>query len=381
MAGNAKAETFGSPLQEVLETREVELNMGPQHPATHGVYRALVKLDGERVIALESVIGYLHRGIEKWAEYRTWQQATPIFDRLDYVGAILNCHGYVGAVEKLLGVEVPKKAQYIRVVLGELQRIANHLLWLGTHALDVGAQTMLFYGIREREAIMDLFEAMLGQRLLPNAYPIGGVRFDFPKGWVPVCRKLLAELPKKVDDYETLLTGNRIWVQRTKGVGVISAKDAVALSLSGPTLRGSGVNFDVRKAMPYSSYEDFDFEIPLGQNGDVFDRYLCRVREMRQSLRIIQQALDGMPEGELKGKVGKIIRPPVGEAYYSVEAAKGQLGFYLVSDGTDKPWRLHVRSPSFLNLQGIETMSKGGLIADVVAVIGSLDIVLGEVDR
>jgi NADH-quinone oxidoreductase subunit D len=370
-----------SSLNRVMETREVELNMGPQHPATHGVYRAVVKLDGERVIALESIIGYLHRGLEKWAEHRTWTQATPIFDRLDYVGAILNCHGYVGAVEKLLGVEVPKKAQYIRVVLDELQRLANHLLWLGTHALDVGAQSMLFYGIREREPILDLFEAMLGQRLLQNAYPIGGVRFDFPKGWVPVCRRLMEELPKKVDDYETLLTGNRIWVQRTKGVGVISSKDAVALSLSGPTLRGSGVNFDVRKAIPYSSYQDFDFEVPLGTNGDVFDRYLCRVREMRQSIRIIRQALDGMPEGELKGKVGKIIRPPVGEAYYTVEAAKGQLGYYIVSDGGDKPWRVHVKSPSFVNLQGIETMCKGGLIADVVAVIGSLDIVLGEVDR
>lgn len=370
-----------SPLQRVMETREVELNMGPQHPATHGVYRALVKLDGERVEALESIIGYLHRGLEKWAEHRTWGQATPIFDRLDYVGAILNCHGYVGAVEKLLGVEVPKKAQYIRVVLDELQRLANHLLWLGTHALDVGAQSMLFYGIREREPILDLFEAMLGQRLLQNAYPIGGVRFDFPKGWVPVCRRLLDELPKKVDDYEGLLTGNRIWVQRTRGVGVISAKDAIALSLSGPTLRGSGVNFDVRKAMPYSSYGDFEFEIPLGTHGDVFDRYLCRVREMRQSIRIIKQALDGMPEGELKGKVGKIIRPPVGEAYYTVEAAKGQLGYYIVSDGGEKPWRVHVRSPSFVNLQGIETMCRGGLIADVVAVIGSLDIVLGEVDR
>jgi len=370
-----------SPLQRVMETREVELNMGPQHPATHGVYRALVKLDGERVEALESIIGYLHRGLEKWVEYRTWGQATPIFDRLDYVGAILNCHGYVGAVEKLLGVEVPKKAQYIRVVLDELQRLANHLLWLGTHALDVGAQSMLFYGIREREPILDLFEAMLGQRLLQNAYPIGGVRFDFPKGWVPVCRRLLDELPKKVDDYEGLLTGNRIWVQRTKGVGVISAKDAIALSLSGPTLRGSGVNFDVRKAMPYSSYGDFEFEIPLGTNGDVFDRYLCRVREMRQSIRIIKQALDGMPEGELKGKVSKIIRPPVGEAYYTVEAAKGQLGYYIVSDGGEKPWRVHVKSPSFVNLQGIETMCRGGLIADVVAVIGSLDIVLGEVDR
>jgi len=382
MAGDMTSESFASPLREVMETQTYELNMGPQHPATHGVYRAILQLDGERVVSMESVLGYLHRGIEKWAEYRTWTQATPIFDRLDYVGAVLNCHGYVGAVEKLLNLEVPKRAQYIRVILDELQRLANHLLWLGTHALDIGAQSMLFYGIREREAILDLFEAMLGQRLLQNAYPIGGVRFDFPKGWVPVCNRVLAELPNKIDDYETLLTGNRIWVQRTKGVGLISAKEATALSLSGPTLRGSGVNFDVRKAMPYSSYEDFDFEVPLGQNGDVFDRYMCRVREMRQSLRIIRQALDGMPaEGELKGKVGRIIRPPAGEAYYTVEAAKGQLGYYLVSDGGDKPFRLHIKSPSFVNLQGIETMCRGGLIADVVANIGSLDIVLGEVDR
>ncbi len=380
MAVETRAEKT-SPLREVLETRQYELNMGPQHPATHGVYRAVLQLDGERVLAMESVLGYLHRGIEKWAEYRTWTQATPIFDRLDYVGAVLNGHGYVGAVEKLLGVEVPRRAQYIRVVLGELQRIANHLLWLGTHALDVGAMSMLFYPMREREVILDLFEAMLGQRLLPNAYPIGGVRFDFPKGWEPVCRRFLAAFPGRVDDYEGLLTGNRIWRQRTIGVGVISAKDAIALSLSGPTLRGSGVNFDVRKAIPYSSYGDFEFEVPLGKNGDVFDRYLCRVREMRQSARIIQQALDGMPEGELRGKVGKIIRPPVGEAYYTVEAAKGQLGYYIVSDGGEKPWRVHVKSPSFVNLQGIETMSRGNLIADVVAIIGSLDIVLGEVDR
>jgi len=381
MAADRTDLSVTSPLREVLESREVELNLGPQHPATHGVYRAIVRLDGEKVVGIKSVIGYLHRGIEKWAEYRTWTQATPIFDRLDYLGAVLNCHGYVGAVEKLLGVEVPKKAQYIRVVLDELQRIASHLLWLGTHGLDVGAQSVLFYAVREREAIMDLFEAMLGQRLLPNAYPIGGVRFDFPRGWVPVCRKFLAEFPKKVDDYETLLTTNRIWVQRTKGVGVISAEEAVGLSLSGPTLRGSGVNFDVRKAIPYSSYEDFDFEVPLGQNGDVYDRYLCRIREMRQSVRIIQQALDGMPEGELKGKVGRIIRPSMGEAYFTVEAAKGQLGYYIVSDGAEKPWRVHVRAPSFINLQGMETMCKGGLIADVVAVIGSIDIVLGEVDR
>jgi len=370
-----------SPLHKALETRSMELNFGPQHPATHGVYRAILELDGERIVGLDSVIGYLHRGIEKWAEYRTWSNCTPIFDRLDYLAAVINCHGYVGAVEKLLGVEVPKKAQYMRVVCDELNRIASHLIWLGTHALDIGAMTMLFYPMREREVIMDLFESMFGGRLLPNAYPVGGVRLDFPKGWEKACRSFLADLPDRIDDYEKLLTGNRMWVQRTKDVGVVSAEEAIDLGLSGPTLRGSGVYFDVRKAMPYSSYEDFDFEIPLGENGDVFDRYICRIREMRQSARIILQALDGMPEGDLKGKVSKIIKPPAGEAYFTVEGSKGQLGFYLVSDGGKNPWRCHVRSPSFVNLQGMETMCKDGLVADVVAVIGSLDIVLGEIDR
>jgi NADH-quinone oxidoreductase subunit D len=370
------------PLRKVLETNRVELNFGPQHPATHGVYRAILQLDGERVVGIESVIGYLHRGIEKWAEFRTYPKATPVFDRLDYVGAILNCHGYVGAVEKLLKVEVPKRAQYIRVILDELQRIANHLLWLGTHALDLGAMTVLFYGLREREVIMDLFEAMLGQRLLQNAYPIGGVRLDFPRGWEKICRNFLAEFPKRIDEYETLLSTNRIWVQRTRGVGVIGGEEALALGLSGPTLRGSGVYFDVRKAMPYSSYEDFDFEVPLGEKGDVYDRYIVRIREMRQSVRIIQQALDGLPGGDLMPpKMSRIIKPPMGEAYFSVEGTKGQLGFYVVSDGTDKPWRVHVRAPSFVNLQGLEKMVVGGLVADVVANIGSLDIVLGEVDR
>ncbi len=371
-----------SPLRKTLETTTMELNFGPQHPATHGVYRAILQLDGERVVAIESVLGYLHRGIEKWVEYRTYTKATPIFDRLDYVGAILNCHGYVGAVEKLMKIQVSKRAQYIRVVLDELQRIANHLLWLGTHALDLGAMTVLFYGLREREVIMDLFEAMVGQRLLQNAYPIGGVRLDFPRGWERACRNFMAELPNRLDEYETLLSSNRMWLQRTKGIGIIGGAEAVALGLSGPTLRGSGVYFDVRKCIPYGSYEDFDFEVPLGENGDVYDRYIVRVREMRQSLRILQQALDGMPEGPLMPeKLSKIIRPPAGEAYFSVEGAKGQLGYYLVSDGTDKPWKCHVRSPSFINLQGLEKMVVGGLVADVVANIGSLDIVLGEVDR
>ena len=382
MASDPVAAGQAEPLRKVLETNRVELNFGPQHPATHGVYRAILQLDGERVVGIESVIGYLHRGIEKWAEFRTYPKATPVFDRLDYVGAILNCHGYVGAVEKLLKVEVPKRAQYIRVILDELQRIANHLLWLGTHALDLGAMTVLFYGLREREVIMDLFEAMLGQRLLQNAYPIGGVRLDFPRGWEKICRNFLAEFPNRIDEYETLLSTNRIWVQRTRGVGVISGEEAVALGLSGPTLRGSGVYFDVRKAMPYSSYEDFDFEVPLGEKGDVYDRYIVRIREMRQSVRIIQQALDGLPEGDLTPpKMSRIIKPPMGEAYFSVEGTKGQLGFYVVSDGTDKPWRVHVRAPSFVNLQGLEKMVVGGLVADVVANIGSLDIVLGEVDR
>ncbi len=370
-----------SHLKELVETREFELNMGPQHPATHGVYRAILTLDGERIQKLNSVVGYLHRGIEKWAEYRTWQQATPIFDRLDYLSAVINCHGYVGAVEKLLQVEIPKKAEYMRVICDELQRIASHLLWFGTHALDIGAMSVLFYGVREREAIIDLFEAHFGQRLLYNAYPIGGVRLDFPKGWIQACRKFLNTFNSRIDEYEALLTENRIWKQRTIGVGVISKEDAIAYGLSGPTLRGSGVYFDVRKSIPYSAYPDFDFEIPLGKNGDVYDRYLCRIREMRQSVRIINQALDGMPEGELKGKVPKIIRSPQGEVYFTVEGSKGQLGFYIVSDGKDKPFRVHIKSPSFINLQGLDVMSKNQLIADMVAIIGSIDIVLGEVDR
>jgi NADH-quinone oxidoreductase subunit D len=297
------------------------------------------------------------------------------------LSAVINCHGYVGAVEKLLQVEVPKKAEYIRVICDELQRIASHLIWFGTHALDIGAMSVLFYGVREREAVVDLLEAQFGQRLLYNAYPIGGVRLDFPKGWVEACKKFLKTFNSRIDEYEALLTKNRIWKQRTIGIGVISKEDAIAYGLSGPTLRGSGVFFDVRKSIPYSAYPDFDFEIPLGKNGDVYDRYLCRIREMRQSVRIIEQALDGMPEGELKGKVPKIIRPPVGEVYFSVEGAKGQLGFYIVSDGKDKPYRVHIKSPSFINLQGLDLMSKNQLIADMVALIGSIDIVLGEVDR
>lgn len=368
-------------LKSTLKTKEVELNFGPQHPATHGVLRVILKLDGERVVDSDPVIGYLHRGIEKWSEFRTYPKAVPIYDRLDYISAVLNCEGFVETVEKLMGIEIPKRAQYIRVILSELNRIASHLFWLGTHALDIGAMGIFFYALREREAIMDLFEAMIGQRLLPNAFPIGGVRLDFPKGWIESCRKFLKAFPERIDEYEGLLTENRIWNQRTREVGIISAEDAVDLGLTGPPLRASGVYFDVRKAMPYSSYEDFDFIVPLGTIGDTFDRYIVRIQEMRQSVRIISQALDGLPDGDLKAKIGKLIKPPAGEAYHTIEGSKGQLGYYIVSDGSDKPYRVHVRGPSFVNMQGFRKMAEGCLIADVVAVIGSLDIVLGEIDR
>ncbi len=302
-------------------------------------------------------------------------------DRCDYVGAILNGHGVVGAIEKLAGIEIPKKAQYIRVILAEWQRVASHLLWLGTHALDIGAMGVFFYGLRDREPIMDLFESMVGQRLLPNAFPIGGVRLDFPKGWERACRDHLKIMHSRIDEYEGLLTGNRIWKQRTQKVGVLDAKDCLALGITGPPLRSAGVSFDVRKSIPYSAYPDFDFMIPTGNQGDVFDRYKVRIQEMRQSLRIIQQAMDGIPQGPLRTRVSRLFKPPVGEVYHTVEGAKGQLGFYLVSDGTDQPWRLHIRGPSFVNLQGLDAMCRNQLIADVVAVIGSLDVVLGEVDR
>jgi len=355
--------------------------MGPQHPATHGVLRLVLSLDGETVVDVKPDIGYLHRGVEKLAEHEDYIQIEPLTDRLDYVAAISENLGYIGAVEQLLGLEVPPRAQTIRVVLTELQRIASHLVWLGTHGLDLGAMTVFFWCFRERETILDLFEAFCGARLTYNSMRIGGLLQDLPPGWVKKCRSFLAEYPAMQDEYETLLSTNRIWLKRTKGIGVISGEDAIALGLTGPSLRASGVNFDLRKAKPYSGYENYDFEVPVTHTGDTYDRYLVRLEEMRQSVRICQQGLDALPEGPVRCKAPKKVRPKKGEVFHMVEGPRGIQGFYLVSDGSDRPYRCHFRAPTFVNLQALRPMCVGGLVADVVAVIGTLDIVLGDCDR
>jgi len=365
----------------MFRTEEMEINMGPQHPSTHGVLRLVLQLDGEEIREMRPVIGYLHRGVEKLCEHRTFPMIEPLTDRLDYVAAISENLGYCGAVEKLMGVQVPPRAQYIRVVLAELQRLASHLLWLGTHALDLGAMTVFFYTFREREIILDLFESFCGARLTYNSMRIGGLYEDVPRGWFDRVRHFLKIFPGRMQEYEDLLTVNRIFVGRTKGVGLLSAEDAVAWGVSGPPLRASGVNYDVRKAIPYSSYEDFEFDVPLGANGDTYDRYLVRMEEMRQCCRILRQALDRMPEGEVRAKVPKYIKPAAGEVYHVVESPRGEQGFHIIATGGEMPYRMRFRSPSFVNLQALPMMCRGGLMADVVAVIGSIDIVLGDCDR
>jgi NADH-quinone oxidoreductase subunit D len=364
-----------------LDANELVINMGPQHPATHGVLRVILRLDGEKVMGLECVIGYLHRGVEKIAEHRTYTMFNPYVDRMDYVAAVSNGLGYCEAVEKLLNIEAPPRANYIRVILTELNRLASHQLWLGTHALDIGAMTPLFYTFRDREEILKIFEKYCGARLTTHAFRIGGCQYETYEGFEKDVKKFLTFVAPKIDEYEELLTTNRIWVERTKKVGTISAKDCIALGVTGPVLRASGVKWDLRKAQPYAAYKQFDFEIPTGQNGDTYDRYLVRMAEMRQSLRIIQQAVDAIPEGPIMAKVSKVIKPPVGEIYHSIEAPKGELGYFIVSDGSTQPYRVRVRPPSFVNLQALDLMCRGQLVADVIAVIGTLDIVLGEVDR
>jgi NADH-quinone oxidoreductase subunit D len=364
-----------------LDANELVINMGPQHPATHGVLRVILRLDGEKVMGLECVIGYLHRGVEKIAEHRTYTMFNPYVDRMDYVAAVSNGLGYCEAVEKLLNIEAPPRANYIRVILTELNRLASHQLWLGTHALDIGAMTPLFYTFRDREEILKIFEKYCGARLTTHAFRIGGCLYETYEGFEKDVKKFLTFVAPKIDEYEELLTTNRIWVERTKNVGTISAKNCIALGVTGPVLRASGVKWDLRKAQPYANYKQFDFDIPTGQNGDTYDRYLVRMAEMRQSLRIIQQAVDGIPEGPIMAKVSKVIKPPVGEIYHSIEAPKGELGYYIVSDGSTQPYRIRVRPPSFVNLQALDLMCRGQLVADVIAVIGTLDIVLGEVDR
>src|SRR5450759_3176579 len=365
----------------VLGADEIVLNMGPQHPSTHGVLRVKLRLDGEKVIGSECVIGYLHRGVEKIAEHRSYVQFAPYVDRMDYVAAVSNGLGYCEAVEKLLGTEAPLRARVIRTILTELQRIASHLFWLGTHALDIGALTPLFYCLREREEILKIFEKYCGARLTTHAFRIGGLQYEAYDGFERDVQNFVSFVKTKIDEYEELLTTNRIWLERTKGVGTISGKDAIALGVTGPVLRASGVKWDIRKALPYANYKNFEFEIPIGQNGDTYDRYLVRMVEMRQSLRIIEQAVEGIPEGPIMAKVPKVMKPPVGEIYHSIEAPKGELGYFIVSDGSTQPYRIRVRPPSFVNLQALDVMCRGQLVADVIAVIGTLDIVLGEVDR
>src|SRR6266581_3966649 len=364
-----------------LDSNELIINMGPQHPATHGVLRVILKLDGEKVLGTECVIGYLHRGVEKIAENRTYTMFNPYVDRMDYVAAVSNGLGYCEAVEKLLNVEAPPRAQYIRVILTELNRIASHQLWLGTHALDIGAITPLFYTFRDREEILKIFEKYCGARLTTHAFRIGGCIYETYEGFEREVKKFCDFVEPKIDEYERLLTTNRIWVERTKGVGYLPAKDAIDLGVTGPVLRASGVKWDLRKAQPYAAYKDFEFEIPTGQNGDTYDRYLVRVAEMRQSIRIIRQAVAAIPEGPIMARIPKVLKPPVGEIYHSIEAPKGELGYFVVSDGSTQPYRVRVRPPSFVNLQALDIMVRGLLVADVVAVIGTIDIVLGEVDR
>jgi NADH-quinone oxidoreductase subunit D len=364
-----------------LDSTELVLNMGPQHPSTHGVLRVILKLDGEKVLGTDCVIGYLHRGVEKIAENRTYVQFNPYVDRMDYVAAVSNGLGYCLAVEKLLNLEAPPRAQVVRVILTELNRIASHLVWLGTHALDIGALTPVFYCFREREAVLNIFEKYCGARLTTHAFRIGGLQYELYDGFEQEVKAFCEMFPAKIDEYEELLTRNRIWVGRLVNVGVLNAEDCKRHGVTGPVLRAAGVEWDLRKAQPYSGYEKYDFHIPTGRNGDTYDRYTVRMEEMRQSVRIIRQAVEGVTQGPIIAKVPKVIKPPVGEAYVSIEAPKGELGYYIVSDGSTQPYRVRVRPPSFVNLQALDRMVRGGLVADVVAVIGTLDIVLGEVDR
>ncbi len=393
-------------MTEAATQQVMSINMGPQHPSTHGVLRLILELDGETVVKATPHIGFLHRGVEKLAEHKTYHQFITLTDRLDYLAPLSNNLGYVLAVEKLLNIEAPKRSQYIRIILCELTRISSHLLWLATHALDIGAMTVYFYCFRERETINNIFEMAAGARMNLSYFRIGGVARDLPDGFVEKVREFVNDFPARLRDYETLLTKNKIWLMRTKDVGVISAEDAINYGLSGPSIRGSGVKWDVRKSEPYSSYDEMDFIVPVGQNGDVYDRYIVRLEEMRQSNEIVRQAIDTIPKGKfiaelpdvtlpqkenLKKSMEALIQhfkvvtggicPPVGEVYACVEAPKGELGFYVVSDGTKNPYRVKIRPPSFVNLEGLQKMVEGHLIADVVAVIGSLDIVLGEIDR
>ncbi|HEV2103753.1 MAG TPA: NADH-quinone oxidoreductase subunit D [Candidatus Acidoferrum sp.] len=374
-------ENIAPKTETLLGADELVINMGPQHPSTHGVLRVKLKLDGERVIGSECVIGYLHRGVEKIAENRTYQQFAPYVDRMDYVAAVSNGLGYCEAVEKLLVVEAPARARVIRTILTELQRIASHLLWLGTHALDIGALTPLFYCMREREEILKIFEKYCGARLTTHAFRIGGLQYEAYDTLEKDVERFCKDFEGRIQEYSDLLTGNSIWIGRTRNVGLLNSADCIALGASGPVLRASGVKWDLRKAMPYAAYDQYKFEIPVGTNGDTYDRYMVRIEEMRQSRLICLQAIENIPAGPIMARVGKVLKPPAGEVYHAIEGPKGILGYYIVSDGSTQPYRVRIRPPSFINLQALDKMIRGHLVTDVVAIIGTLDIVLGEVDR
>jgi NADH-quinone oxidoreductase subunit D len=382
------------------------ISMGPQHPSTHGVLRLELVLDGEMVVKCTPDIGYLHTGMEKLFEYKKYQQGIVITDRMDYLNPLGNNLCYVMAVEKLLGLEIPERAQVIRVLMCELQRIASHMVWLGTHALDIGAMTVFFYAFREREKILNLIEAASGGRLTPSYFRIGGLMMDLPAGFERRTQQFIDKFPKAIGEFETLLSGNRIFQTRTQGVGIITAEDAIDMGVTGPCLRGSGVAVDVRRTNPYTGYETYDFEIPVEQSCDVWARYMVRMRELRESLKIARQALGRLRPGPVKADAPKVVLPdreamkthmdalihhflivaegfnvPAGEIYHPIEGSKGELGCYVRSDGGPKPARVHFRGPSFINLSALPHMAEGEMVADVVAIIGSLDIVLGEIDR
>jgi NADH-quinone oxidoreductase subunit D len=397
---------FPAAVAEPGQDRTLVLNMGPQHPSTHGVLRLVLEIDGETVVRLKPEVGFLHTGIEKTCEAKFYQQVVPLTDRIDYLCPMTNNLAYCLAVEKLLGLEIPPKAQWMRVLMNELTRINSHLVWLGTHAMDLGAMTVFLYCFREREDVLRFFEMVSGQRMMTSYFRIGGLALEPPLGFFEKVKKFADRFPGNVDEYEGLLTGNPIFMMRTKGVAHLSAEDAIALGAGGPTLRGSGVDIDLRRDAPYTGYENFKFNVPVRTEGDVFARYLCRVQELRESIGMVQQALAGMPEGPIKADSPKVVLPdremmktemealiyhfkiitegftvPAGEVYQAIESPRGEMGYYIVSDGTAKPYRVHMRGPSYANLQALAKMCEGGLIADVVAAIGSIDVVLGDIDR
>jgi NADH-quinone oxidoreductase subunit D len=405
---------MSDPYTHVLEpaaeqqsgTRRMTLNMGPQHPSTHGVLRLELELDGETILSCRPDIGYLHTGIEKEFEAKTYQQAVTLTDRIDYLAPLSNNLCYALAVEKLLGLEIPPMAQWTRVLLTELTRLNSHLIWLGTHAIDIGAMSVFLYCFREREEILRIFEMYSGQRMMTSYIRIGGLALEPPRGWQQRVKKFIDVFPTRVDEYEELLTSNRIWIGRTRGVGKIPLEDMLDLGITGPMLRAAGLPLDIRKTEPYSSYEKFDFEVPTRAENDVYARYQVRIEEMRQSARIVRQALEGMPSGRWTADAPHVVLPdrekmktemealiyhfkiitegfrvPAGEVYQTIESPRGEVGYYVVSDGTTHPYRVHVRGPSFGNLQGVPRMVEGTLIADLIASIGSMDFVLGDTDR